>query len=375
MKHLFFILDYYLPHHWGIETVFEQIISRLLKKWYRITLLTSRFDHTLPEYEHNGKFSVYRVASWRLSFLFSSLLKWFHILRTHKDIEVIHASTYGSAIQSSILGKIFHKKVILTVHEVFWKLWYTYKWWFRGFVYSLFEQLLFFFPYDAYHCVSRYTMNSLRLVYGIADSKLFHIYNGVDYDFWNKNKVSSDDIQDLKREYNWQNKFVCLYYGHAWNSKWIDYLIDAIPLVLKQSHEFLFVFNVIDSKRKSSMIHRLEHLKKYGYKHQIQIFYGMDKIDLRILLASSDVVIAPSLSEWFWSVHSEVSAMEKPLITTFIASIPEVVSGKVSFITPRSSQQIADAILLHKENQNIKDIPVPYVFDRNLTVDQIEQLY
>jgi glycosyltransferase involved in cell wall biosynthesis len=37
------------------------------------------------------------------------------------------------------------------------------------------------------------------------------------------------------------------------------------------------------------------------------------------------MIVAPSLSEGFGSVHTESVAMKKPLLTTHIASIPEVV--------------------------------------------------
>jgi glycosyltransferase involved in cell wall biosynthesis len=43
------------------------------------------------------------------------------------------------------------------------------------------------------------------------------------------------------------------------------------------------------------------------------------------MVASCDVVVAPSFSEGFGSVHTETVAMQKPLITTNVASLPEVV--------------------------------------------------
>jgi glycosyltransferase involved in cell wall biosynthesis len=177
MPHILFILDYYLPHRGGVETVFEQVISKLLKKWYKITLLTSHFDIKLPVFEQQWNLSIYRVWSGRFWFLFAAIFKWISVLRKSPDIKNIHASTYGSAIQASILWKLFHKRVILTVHEVFGKLWYVYKWFWKGFLYLSFERLLFCFAYDKYHCVSRYTMNSLRLLYGVSDHKLHLIYN------------------------------------------------------------------------------------------------------------------------------------------------------------------------------------------------------
>ena len=231
MKHLLFVLDYYLPHHGGVETVFEQVISRLLKKWYRITLLTSRFDKKLPVFEQEWNLAIYRVGTGRFTFLFAGFWKGLSLLRRFPEIENIHASTYWSAIQSSLLAKIFHKRVILTVHEVFGKLWYLYKWFWRWFFYLSFERLLFCFPYDTYHCVSRYTMNSLRLLYGVPDKKIALVYNGVDYDFWNPNLVKQSEINERKSNYNPLKKTMCLYYGHAGKSKWLDILLESIPNV------------------------------------------------------------------------------------------------------------------------------------------------
>lgn len=101
----------------------------------------------------------------------------------------------------------------------------------------------------------------------------------------------------------------------------------------------------------------------------------MSKIDLRIMVAASDLVVAPSYSEWFWSVHTEVVSMQKPFITTYVASIPEVVSGKVAFVRPWSSNEILQTILDIREDKDVREkLPIrKFSWDR--TVEYIEQLY
>jgi len=373
-KRILFFLDYYLPHCWGVETVFEQIIKRLKKKWYHITLVTSYFDKRLKNYEVSDNLSIYRVGKDRFSFLFFALIKGFSLLIRNK-FDVIHASTYVWAFPASFLWFIFRKKVVLTVHEVFGKLWKFYKWWVLWTIYLIFEKILFSMPYSVYHCVSRYTMNSLRTLYGIPDRKLTVIYNGVDYDFWSNQHVDEQQIADWKKEYFWNWRFIVLYYGHAGKSKWLDALIDCIPQMIKYDPTVLFVFNIIDSKRRNKILNRLHFLEKFWFARQIQIFEWVDKIDLRTMVSSCDVVVAPSVSEWFWSVHTEAIAMGKPLITTSVASLPEVVWGTTIFIKPWSSKQILDAILTVKENQqSIETLPVK-TFDWDDTVNKIEDIY
>ena len=82
-----------------------------------------------------------------------------------------------------------------------------------------FERIIFCFPYDIYHCVSQYTMNSLRLVYGISDQKVRMIPNGVDTNFRNPDEVNPVDIKNRRNQYGRSNRFVVTYYGHAGKSK------------------------------------------------------------------------------------------------------------------------------------------------------------
>ena len=341
-KHILFVLDYYLPHKGWSETVFEAIISRLLIKWYIISVLTSRSDSHFRAQENKEWLHIYRVGKSRLAFMFLAFFKGIKILKAHKDISLIHTSTYGGAIPASLLGKIFHKRVILTVHEIFWKLRRNYKWIWRGRLYRFFEKIIFWFSYDVYHCVSLYTMNSLRLVYGIPDKKITMIHNGVDTHFRNPEEVSPFDIKSWKNKYGRSNRFVITYYGHAGKSKGLDYLVSALPELVTVDSKLLFVFNLIESKRTE---HIKRQIRKYHLGSSVQIFDGFEKNELRTLIASSDMIVAPSLSEWFGSVHAESVAMKKPLLTTYIASIPEVVRGNVKFIPPSSKREIIHAIL------------------------------
>ena len=42
-KNLLYVLDYYLPHKGGVETVFEQIIGRSLQKSYEVIAQTPNY--------------------------------------------------------------------------------------------------------------------------------------------------------------------------------------------------------------------------------------------------------------------------------------------------------------------------------------------
>jgi len=377
---ILFVLDYFTPHKGWLETVFENIIQRLTNKWYEILILTSHFDKKLEKIETKPKtnnyeivnMTIYRTWKTRSWFIINSILLWAKILKNNKDIKIIHTSTYGWAIPASILWLLFHKKVILTIHEIFWKLWNIYKWKFFWFFYRIFENLIFQFPYNIYHCVSTYTLNSLRISYNIQDKKLKMIHNWVDTNFWNPEKIDTEKIKNFKKEYWLENSIILLYYWHAWKSKGIDYLIQAIPEILKTNIKIKIIFNLIDCKRKNKIKQKVFNYKKNN-PEKILIFDWFKMEDLRNLIALSDIVIAPSISEWFGSVHTESVAMWKTLLTTNIASIPEVARWKVKFINPGSSQEIKKWIQEILE-WKIENIPTKtFSWDNN--VNQIEKIY
>lgn len=375
-KHILFVLDYFTPHRGWSETVFEAIISRLLDKGYQISVLTSHFDAQLPNEEKKEGLHIYRVGKGRISFMFWALRKGIKIFRVNKDtapISLIHTSTYGGAIPASLLGKLFRKRVILTVHEIFWKLRMRYKWWWRGRLYRIFEKIIFWLPYDVYHCVSYYTMNSLRMTYNISEKNIVMIHNGVDTKFRDPDAVSSFTLKTWKTENNRNNRFVVTYYGHAGKSKWLDYLVQALPELVQVDSKLLFVFNLIDSKRTEYI---KEKIRKYHLGSSVQIFHGLEKDQLRTLIASSDMIVAPSLSEGFWSVHTESVAMGRPLLTTYIASIPEVVRGNVKFIPPASKREIIQAILDRDRRISNPDFIIPSKeFSRNTTIKELIKEY
>jgi glycogen synthase len=101
-------------------------------------------------------------------------------------------------------------------------------------------------------------MNSLRLVYTIADSRIRMIYNGVDTEFWNKKNVSESDVHQRKHTHGRNDRYVVLYYGHAGKSKGLDYLVQAMPEVIHHNKDILFAYNLIDSKRTDEIIWRIK---------------------------------------------------------------------------------------------------------------------
>ncbi|MDR0282866.1 MAG: glycosyltransferase family 4 protein [Candidatus Peribacteria bacterium] len=155
-------------------------------------------------------------------------------------------------------------------------------------------------------------------------------------------------------------------------SKGIDYLVEAVPEIVKENPDGVLVFNLIHAKRDKEMKQKIQEISNRvgGYIH---IFDGFSQQELRELIATADLVIAPSLAEGFGSVHSETCAMKKTLVTTQVAAIPEVVSGNVKFIQPCSSESIVQGIREVRKGKSVRIAKKE--FDRDESVKRLEELY
>ena len=374
-KTILYLLDYYLPHAWGVETVFEQIISRSVEKGYQVIVLTSLYDPKLKKLEKQDNLKIIRTGKWRKSFIRSGFWTGRELLKREK-IDFIHTSTYWGAIPASLLGMLFKKKVLITVHEIFGQLWKQYKPWRSARIYQVFEWLIFQLPYSIYHCVSLYTLNSLRIAYWIADEKLRLVYNGVDHNFWDRSKVSTDGKNTIREKYQLWTYFSLLYFWHTGISKGIDTLLEAVPELLAQSEDLQLIFNFIPAQRdteiKTRLFSLLEKIPPEAAK-RVKMYNGLSKSELRALVSQVDGVIAPSLSEGFWSVHTETLALGTPLITTAISSLPEVTGGKTIMMRPWDKASLLSAVQKLKKSE-YESLPEKF-FDWEKQYAEIELLY
>jgi len=368
MKKVLFVLDLYKPHVGWVEVLFENIINRLEKKWYKIGILTSRFNKFLPKYEKKGNIEIYRIWHNRYDFMFFLLFNWIKIA---KNYDLIHTTTYNSAIPSWIIWKFTKKKVILTVHEIFWKLWYKFMWW-KWFFFKLFEDVIFKFKFDKYICVSNYTKNSIRLAYWINDKKLITIYNGIDYKKWDRNNYKKEEIEKIKKKYNLEKYYTWLYYWRPWISKWLEFYIKAIPEIIKKIWNFKAFLIVPENDKK-----RINYIKNLISTLKIENYViwlpWVENSLLPYYILSSDFVIVPSLTEWFGFSAVETCSLWQKLIVSEIASLPEVVSWNVIFINPWDENSIVEAVKKAYKDDFLQIPSKKFTWDDN--INKILKIY
>jgi glycosyltransferase involved in cell wall biosynthesis len=195
-KHVVFVTDFFAPHLGGLETVFFHLTKNLVDKGYRVTVLTSQFDPLLPDHEMMHGVEIVRWGSGRFSFMIETFWRGYTYF---KQADIIHTTTCLSIYPAWFWARWFDKIALITVHEVYGQLWKKLHGRWVGSLYMFVERVSFLLPFDMYHCVSRYTKNCLRTLYGIDDAKMLTIYNGVDHEFWNTQRLDPIKITTIRQ--------------------------------------------------------------------------------------------------------------------------------------------------------------------------------
>jgi len=193
---------------------------------------------------------------------------------------------------------------------------------------------------DRVIAVSRYLKSELTKNYKIDESLIEVIYNGIDVELFNPN-VRGDEI---RQRHGLEDKPVVLYLGRLAPYKGVQFLMRAVPLVLREVPNAKFL--VAGSMRYDTL--NLHGIAKSLDIESSVIFTGF--VPNRLvpkLYACCDVFCYPSLWEGFGLTPGEAEASGKPVVAFNTCAIPEVVEdGRTGILVePKNYIQLASAIV------------------------------
>jgi glycosyltransferase involved in cell wall biosynthesis len=343
-----FVLEYYPPHIGGVETVFKNLCQGLAQREHKVTVITSKLKGA-KSFEVDNGVIIHRVrvpqrgARYWFTFLSIPL-----VLRYARKAEIIHTTTYNGAIPAWLASKLFNRKCIITVHEILGVMWQA----FQGIsslsarLHRLFERLIISLSFNKFVSVSEYTKGSLKHL-GVSDKKTTVIYNGIDQGLFNPNKMGNNKV---RQQLNLEKEFIYIYYGRPGISKGVKYLVQAVPLILRQiPNAKLILLLAKEPEAGYGSIKKL--IKELDIEKDVLLLDPVLRGELPYYIAASDCVVVPSLSEGFGFTAAEACAMEKPVVASNVASLPEIVSGKYILVEPGNPHAIADGIVRVYKNE------------------------
>lgn len=202
---------------------------------------------------------------------------------------------------------------------------------------------------DRFIVVSETLKKTLINNHRIPKHKVIRIYNGIEL----KEYQPDDSGESFKQP----RKEFCISEGVSligaigrlvWQ-KGFEYLIEAIPEVLKEYQKVKFLF-IGEGPLKERLKVKSERLRTKDYI----IFAGFRK-DIKEVLTALDILVIPSLREGFPIITLEAMAMAKPIIATRIGGITEqITDGKNGILVPpKDPFGIAKAIIRFISNKEL----------------------
>lgn len=134
--------------------------------------------------------------------------------------------------------------------------------------------------------------------------------------------------------------------------KAVEYLIYAMSIVSKENPKVKLLI-VGDGPEKARL---MELTKKLGINRNVAFKGSVDSQDLPKYYLACDIFVLHSLYEQFGIVLVEAMACGKPVISTKVGAIPDIVENEKTglLVEPKNPKQLADAILKLANDEKLR---------------------
>lgn len=346
---ILYIVDFFHPHVGGAPTFFKNLAENVARMGHSVTILTTHAKGT-KSVEHHRGMRILRMGENREQFMVKATL---FLARNRERYDIVHTSTYSAMIPSYAFSVMKKVPEVLSVHEI-----WTLKEWTefagaKGLFYFIEERMLFTLPFESYIAPSEHTRKDLEKTFDllakagvrIPKSRIKVIPHGIDERLFNP--ALKRQREQLRRKYMiGSDEFVGCFVGKATAFKGIDYLLDALESVMKKvDMRFIFVLSRLHEsgyRKFMERVYRSETLRKNIMVAEA----SSDHSFVSNMVAASDFLAMPSITEGFGFAAAEAAAIGVPVIATRDTSLTEVLEEgeNAIFVKLRSSAEIARAI-------------------------------
>jgi len=266
---------------------------------------------------------------WRMSVL---LAQFMHLPqdRLFPGVDLFHATDH-------LLPRLSQVKSVFTLHDLVFRFYpETHKplnRWFLTLMMPRFLQAA-----DAVIAVSECTKRDAIRLYGVDESKIRVIYEGVNPRF---RPATPEAISVVCQKHGLPEHFI-LSVGTIEPRKNLNTLLEAYHALRHQGAEFKLVI----VGKKGWLYHGFfRRLRDLGLEDEV-IFPGfVSDEDLPALYSAADLFIFPSLYEGFGLPPLEAMACGTPVVTSDVSSLPEIVGDAAITVDPHNAEELAEDIL------------------------------
>lgn len=281
-----------------------------------------------------GKHIKFDVCSKNIFTVFSRVAKLKKIL---KDVnpDIIHVRSRVPAWLIFFANKSLKIKVVSTVHG-FNSV---------GFYSSIMQKA------DAVICVSNSIKEYIQKNYQTTENIITVIPRGIDLELFNPNNISNEFINNFKKEYDLENKFIVSSVGRVTQLKDYETFIKAVFLVKKEIPNIkALIVGGVRSDKEEYLNSLKKLIKELALEDNISFTGSQSKI--AEIYALSDVVVSSSKKpESFGRAVAEAIAMNTPVIATNHGGVKDIIIENENgfFFEVGDEKMLANNILKSKE--------------------------
>lgn len=342
------ILTYYRPHWTGLTQYAARLAEGLVKKGHQVEVLCSQHQKNLPEKEIINGVEVFRIP-YQFHFLRSVVmlsLPW-QLFKRVKQNEVIFAFLpLQEIVFVTIFARIFGRKLFL-VHNG--DLVLPEK---GGVINRLVEKIY-------YWTTSFGIKNSQGIIIHTEDYAENSPHLSQFKNKWRVilppfviPKITSKQVGDFIGKYHLQDKKLIGFSGRFVEEKGVDYLLQAIPLVVKEIPNAHFVFAGEHKVAYENFWEKVAPLIE-KYQRHISLLGLLDQKEIFAFYKAIEVLVIPSRTDCFPFAQVEAMLSGTPSVCTDIPgarwAVKAIKMGEL--VEPKNPSALAKGIIKVIQNK------------------------
>lgn len=332
----------------GITTYILTLINSHLNKKYAFSLYgtgrpTFGIDRSISDYTliyRIGFKTFIKSVVWTGSHL---LTYPFNVLRKHPDVIHINTASYWSFWENAIylfVSKVFHRKTLLHIHGAQFDTFFQNS---PSWIKSVIRRVI--------------TLSDKVIVLSdkwkqffmgfIPESKLLVLNNFVNLSKFTPARLT----RNLNTLHSEETLKILFLGGVSSKRKGIHVILNAVPLVLKEYHNTVFILTVIGNLDTIQQICTQQNLHS-----NVVLLHNITEEEKIEKFLTSDIFLLPSYAEGLPISILEAMASGLPIITTPVGGIPEVIEDGINgfLITPGDHRALAEKLLLLLSNKQMR---------------------
>jgi 1,4-alpha-glucan branching enzyme len=324
--------------------VFE--LSRsLVKQGHHVVVITTKneFDKEyeiiegihvfrVPAYQYTHDHFLHWIGSLNLNFL-DKARELFNLF----NFDLIHAHDWLVASSAITLKKSWEIPLVTTIHA-------TERGRNNGIYTSLQsdiqdKEIKLIQSSDQVIVCSDYMKNEIMDLVPEVTSKIFMIPNGVDLSFFETR--NAENTSDRQREED--SQYIVFSFGRMVPEKGFQYIIDAVPTILKKFNNVHFILAGEGPLQKKYY----DAIKKKGLSDKVKMLGFINDQERNEYLRNCDIAVFPSLYEPFGIAALEAMVSGTPVIASHTGGLPSFVKNGLTGITisPGSVEELSKGII------------------------------